>query len=474
MTAARRAAEPSDGGAGWLGRRLGDWSLWEVALLAAVTACGLALRLHAYTEAPAFTDNADEVQFPWAGLNLILHGDAITWSPYAAYAVHTVFHANGVVYHLVHHWMDHPPLFALLMGGWVWLLGDRTMLQVTAAQVRIPAIVFSTASLPLAHLLGRRMLPRAASLLGVALLAVSPAAVLLGREPEPESLQALLLLAALLLTLRVLEGRAGAWTWTGLLLGCLTAPLLKVTGIAVAGICAVILLAAGRWRAAPAVAASGAAGLLGFVLYGWLVDWQLFVRVWEAQNANRTGMLAAWAFIASPAGVNRSLHDGWWLLGWVGLGLLAAGRVRRRELFGVWPPVAYALLMMVVAGQAEAGQYGWYRVIVYPSVYLAAGWLAWEAVAGTSLPRLALLLGLGGATATNWWLAGPYAAWVPNPGLLVVLVGAVLLPAAILGAGREDRWLRRLAVCAAWVAMATMLVGNVVESVWLPQIFVRM
>src|SRR5256885_508590 len=86
------------------------------------------------------------------------------------------------------------PLPLLLMGGWAWLLGDRQLLDVSAEQVRVIPIVCSTATVYLVDRLGRRFLPWPAALAGAALLATAPAAVLLGRQAEPESLQAVLLL----------------------------------------------------------------------------------------------------------------------------------------------------------------------------------------------------------------------------------------------------------------------------------------
>jgi len=46
----------------------------------------------------------------------------------------------------------------------------------------------------------------------------------------------------------------------------------------------------------------------------------------------------------------------------------------------VWPAAAYAATMLVMAGERQIEAYGcWYKVMVYPEIYLAAGWLTWEA-----------------------------------------------------------------------------------------------
>ena len=232
-----------------------------------------------------------------------------------------------------------------------------------------------------------------------------------------------------------------------------------------------ILVAEGRWRLAAATLGAGLAGLALFVVYGAIVDWRLFLQIWTEQVGNRLGVLSAFDFITAPTGVNRRLRDGWWILGWVGIGLLALGRTRRRELYLVWPAAAYAAAMLAMAGEKQIEQYGWYKVMVYPEVYVAAGWLAWEAVSRRSLALLTLLLALGGATATNWWLGGIGEAWVPNPVLLTALLLAVLLPAAVLLWRRSDTGVKAWARGAAFAALGVMLLGNAVESFYLAQIF---
>jgi hypothetical protein len=130
--------------------------------------------------------------------------------------------------------------------------------------------------------------------------------------------------------------------------------------------------------------------------------------------------------------------------------------------------------MLVLAGERQVEQYGWYRLIVYPQVYLAAGWLAWEAVSRRSLGLLTLLLVLGGATATNWWLGGPDATWVPNPIVLCLLIAAVLAPALLLMWQRHEPRYRRLAAWMGGAALALMVVGNAVESFRLDAIFAHL
>ncbi len=448
------------------------WPRWEVIALAAITVLGLVLRAHDLTTAPLLLDNEDELQFAWAGMGLLLHGDAYTWSYFSAYPAHITLHLFGQTFPMVHQWMDHPPFYSLLIGGWVVLLGDRRLDQVTAAQVRLIPILASSATILLTAVFARPILGRWPALIAAALLATAPAAVLLGREAEPESVQAVLLLLALIACWHLTQGTPRPTLW--LVVACVCAflaPGMKISGLAVGGIAVVILLAERRLRPFCWVLGATVAGILVYPLYGALVNWHLFLEIVFSQNLNRQNILTIFNFIAAPTGVNRSLHDGWWLLGWIGLGVLAVVGGRRRGWFLVWPAAAYALVMLVLAGSAQTAQYGWYKVIIYPEVYLGAAGLAWWAVRRCSVGAYALVLGLGGATATNWLFAGSGTGWAPDP-LLLLLILAVLLAPAVFAAW-SPAWRRR----AEWVMIgggAAMLLANIGTSLILADIFTHL
>lgn len=450
--------------AGWVER-------W---LLAGVVALGLFLRAHDVTRAPLLTDNADELQFTWAGLNLIQTGDAYTWSYYPAYPEVTSFSAFGATYPMVHHWLDHPPLFSLVMGLWVWLLGDRNLQDVTADQIRAVPVFLSVVAMVLAYWLGREILGRLPALAGTALLATAPGAVLLSRQAEPESLQAVLLLASLLACLVLIRGGGGRWATATILVCSLAAPLLKVSGVAVGVICGVVLFSSGRWRPAALALAAAIAGVLLFVAYGWLVDWSVFVRTWRIQTGNRISVMSAYDFITWSSGANRRLQDPWWILGWIGVGTIMASRRGLRELLLAWPVAAYAAAVLIMAGELQTQQYGWYKVIVYPQLYLAAGYLVWAGLAAPSLSRLTMLLVLGGAAATNWWLGSGGRSWVPSPVLLAALMGAVVVPAAVSAWRAGDRRILAGARAIAVTGFLLLLAGNVAESLRLDELLFRL
>ena len=468
----------------WPRAEIARWPHWDVVALGSITLLGLILRVFNLTAAPLFLDNLDELQFAWAGMNLILHGDAYTWSFFAAYPNPTKIHIFGETLPMVHQWMDHPPLYSLLVGGWVVLLGARHLDQVTAVQVRVIPILASSSTVLLTGLFARPILGRWPALIAAALLATAPAAVLLGRQSEPESVQAVLLLLALMACWHLTQGTARRRLW--LIVACvsaLLAPGMKISGVGVGGIALGILLAERQFRAFAWVLGATIAGVLVYPLYGALVNWNLFLAIVFSQDLNRQNVLTVFNFIAAPVGVNRPLHDGWWLLGWLGLLLLAVVGERRVGVlavvserprhgwFLVWPAAAYTLVILILAGTAQTAAYGWYRIIIYPEVYLAAAGLVWWAMRRGSVGGYALVLGLGGATATNWLFAGSGSGWVPSPVLLVAILAVLLVPAVF--ATWSPAWRRRAQGVMAGGLVAVLL-ANIGTSLILGDVFAHM
>jgi uncharacterized membrane protein len=101
----------------------------------------------------------------------------------------------------------HPPLFYLLMKVWVGVAGA------TEVELRIPSAVFSTLSIPLTYLLGRRILSPSAGLLAALFVAVSPLEIIAGQEARMYPLLQVLTLACTLALIQCVE-QGGARRWT--------------------------------------------------------------------------------------------------------------------------------------------------------------------------------------------------------------------------------------------------------------------
>lgn len=432
---------------------------WEIAAVAAAVLVGLWLRLNGYAQVPSITQNADELQFAWLGISLFEHGIPLTWAYLGPYSNPDVIHLHGTAYPLVHPWFDHPPLWGLITGGAALLAGQHTFAEVDMSAVRLPGIFLSATSIALVYELGRRILGVGPGVVAAVLVAIATPLVLMSRVAEPEALIAPLFLLSLVLTHRQLTGEGGRWGRAALAAICVVAPLAKLTGLVIPGAVGVIFVMQGRYRPAALCAAGGALSLAIFAAYGAAFGWHTFVAATSAQDAHRSGVMSGLEFIASYSGNNHHLFDGWWVLGWIGVGAIAVGRSDREGLVLAWPAIAYLVVITVLANQAWVGAYGWYRVGAYPLIYLGAAALAWRLVSSPSPAVAFLVLALGGATAAEFWMGLPWRA----PAKIEFLVfGAALLPAVLA-------W-RRGARSVGAALLGLMALGSLLQSLQLNQL----
>ncbi|HWF58666.1 MAG TPA: glycosyltransferase family 39 protein [Candidatus Dormibacteraeota bacterium] len=361
----------------------------------AILATALGLRLHGYTSDPAPGANYDGLGWAWQGQSLLLQHYPQAWSWQSSYHP-TVFLAqpNHIFLPVVAPYFDHPPLFALVVGGLAVLAGQSTPGQITDSVIRLVPIVLSLVTLVLTSALVLRLTGRRwIALVVAAVLAVSPAMVLSARLVESEALLTPLLLAAILLALRVRDG-GGRWWIAGLVAVCAAAALTKEPGIIVGVVAAAILLAApGRRRLAWAGLAGAAGGVAIYLTYAAVIDWHVFIATVMSEAHRRSSVTLALSrfFTSTAEGLGNfvPLVDPVWYLGWPVLIGLAAWR---RE----WRPVALAALAYALTicllGDARAMRWiGWYRIPDEPLLYAAvitATCLALSAMWARAGPRL--------------------------------------------------------------------------------------
>jgi uncharacterized membrane protein len=428
-----------------------------------------ALRFHEFTQAPVLDDNQDALQFAWAGLTLITKHVPYAWEYFSAYHYELHLYSNGELYHIVHPWLNHPPLFALLVGGWAYILGARELDDVTVAMIRPVAIVLGLLSMYLAYVLGRRTLGSRATMVGLILLAVSPGAVLLGREVETEALLAPMLLLALILVHRINTGEGGRVEAAVVVLLCLLMPLVKVSGVVIAGGLAVVLIATDRWRLAVATAVAAAAGFGLFAAYGALFDLKLWLAVLAEWQTHRHGVLAGFEYLSDSSGIGRAFHDGWWFLGLLGLGaIVIRGRQGPRPMLLATTVAVYAAGMAAIGDVLVQGRYGWYRIVLYPILYMVAGYMLWQSVKRPSVPGILFIVVLGGGTAFAM-VTGKL--FTPNAYVLAAVVAVGVVPAAVMLWRRDSELWPRLAQTAAATLVSAVLLASALESWNLAQIY---
>lgn len=378
---------------GRLLRRLGRGALraiaanpwdWAPTLAGVLLIAGLALRLHGYTSYPRFGANEDEVAWAWLGQSLWLYHWPASWSYLPEHLpVTAVATSQGVYLPWVSPWLDHPPLFGLLVGGFALLSGEHTPAEVGPSAIRLVPILLSMVSAWLLYVLAARHLGRATAVVALAVFCLSPWMIDAGRLVESEWL-----LAPMLLGVLVLASHRGLLPSLLLLALCVLAPLVKVPGVIVGAAGAMALLTERRWVMAPLALLGAPVGIGLFAAYGAAVDWHQFVLVWQVQAARHSSLLAGSQFLFSgDAGLWNfvPLNDPFWTVGMVGLAVIL---LRRPLGTPVRIPLAfagYALLMALSAGIEGAQYYDWYRFTVGPLVCIGVGDLIAQ-----NLPRLRL------------------------------------------------------------------------------------
>lgn len=337
------------------------------------------LRGRGYSQSPPL--NADEYDWAWTGLTLLQQGVPTGWTAFwDAYGHWQIFEWEGNQYPLVTPYVDHPPLFSLLVGSVAWIAGERVLTDVSLTVIRVVPIALSLIVLVLAYRLAQATVGTWPARIAILLLVFSPAAITLSRLTESEALLAVWFITALLAVNWLREHPTNRYAIGVLLVSCAAAPLTKVPGIAVGFAAAVVLFSWQRPRLAGMAATNALAGIVLFAMYGALLDLGIFSQVLSAHSNRHSGFSAGYEMLRG------GLSDWYWGLGIVGLGVLATRGGGAARLIA-WPAIAYVVVITFTANADLAGRYDWYRIPIYPLVYVGAGFLIAEL--GRGIRRLA-------------------------------------------------------------------------------------
>ena len=129
------------------------------------------------------------------------------------------------------------------------------------------------------------------------------------------------------------------------------------------------------------------------------------------------------------------------------------------------------MAVLVLANQEIVQHYDWYRITVYPLVYLAAGLFVFEGVSRGFVAAMLAVLALGGATATTVLLGHGGQPWMPPAVLLAVIIATVMAPVAVAAWRRDSPALQRAAKLAGAAAFSALLLANAIESWGLAQTY---
>lgn len=346
-----------------------------IIIVLSLLALAAVLRLQNYALYPQRGATSDEYAFAFQGISLLTKGVPIAWSAIPLYKNLSHLTIDGLYFPIVQPYLDHPPLFGLLVGAWAILSQETAFEAVRLATIRIIPVILSLISSAFLYLLAKNVYGVWIARWSLAIYATGTLFVINSRIVVAESLLTVFFLYALYVV-SVLPKRPPVLQLLVLGVVCALALLVKVLGVVVFLSVVVICFWRGLgvrrllWITLPFVF-----GLGVFYLYGRAYDEGLFWAIQTYQGSRSVGPNMLWMLLTSPIIVNKVYYDGWYFWGLFALGLACVDS--KKNMMVVIPAFLYILLLLASVNQTDV--HGWYVIPLFPFLALAGGKLLWEA-----------------------------------------------------------------------------------------------
>lgn len=257
-------------------------------LLVLIAFFGFYLRTLDYDILPPFNETRDEFMYPWAGMSLIQTGIPTSWADFYSYKQRTPTIFWGLNFNLVTPWNEKPPLYPLLVGGWVLFNGATQFDQVRLSVIRQVPIFLNILSIIFLGLLAKELFGKKVGLVSAVLYATIPTIVMANRLSLIENLLIPLSLFTLWALYKFKEKPFMPYL-VGL--GCGLTLLTKNTGLALPLSIIFILFSQKQWKNIFII--SVITGIFGIIhpILGYIYDWNLYLNLNnEYYNAMRLGV----------------------------------------------------------------------------------------------------------------------------------------------------------------------------------------
>lgn len=334
-------------------------------LILVIILSGFFLRLYQYPQFPIAGETADETAWSMLGASIIQTGQPASWSWFAPYDNYII--KDGVDYRLVSPVLDHPPLFGLIPGFFHSLKNSWDQIP-SVKLVRLPMIIIGTLNVGLLYLVAQKIFKEKRIVyLATTIYAFVPTFVFSSRLVVAENLLVTWMLLAIYLIKSPLKRRN-----LFLILISVAAIFTKVSGL----IIPLGIIFYGWQKKEKQLAKSGLLGLLlgelSYLLYGALLNWQLFLEVNLSQAGRDLGLSTLLnRFFLHPTIVEKFFFDGWLILGLLALMGWLLIEPKKHLIVKIY---AVLWLAFIAATVGEQTFHGWYNYPLYPLLVLATAW----------------------------------------------------------------------------------------------------
>lgn len=358
---------------------------WVVYLLLSLfVVLGFGLRVFRLDKFNTIT--SDEETWIISGLSLLNSGQPESWTVFWE-----TYEAMGEVYWkevgdenrvLVKPYLDHPPVFQMLMGSWAALTQNNGDTVFNWWWLRLPMIGTALATITLTAVLARRLFDSVTAILSTVSFLVLPAHILAARVVAAEQLLALLLVGSLVLVQQYLDTKRQSslgWELGVLIFITFMAILIKLSGIIIAITLGIIFLTQKQWYELVVTVVAALLGIATFIGYGCYYNCQLFWAVLEHHAARPQTFWYFFTLFGKPDLGYYELRDPMMVLGLIGVLVAIFMAFKKTELNRtcLFAPVFSLMILFVTIAPIEL--YGWYKFILFPFLAIGLGYI-WNQV----------------------------------------------------------------------------------------------
>jgi len=351
----------------------------------------LFLRSHNYSTWPRMGATFDEFAWPWLGISIIKDGVPRSWSYHPQYKDRQLVVWKGANFILVRPYLEHPPLFGMVAGGYAWLTGQKDFTQVRLVKMRALSLFFGASSVALVFWLATLLYGKLTGLLAALVYAVTPTVAVGSRLLQNENFFIPVWLLVLILLWYYLKKkktvyRNAAAVLSGLLI------LAKIPWVTAGLSVFAILWYAKRYKDAwiSLLMALGIGSL--YILYGMYYDKTVFMGLMSLQlNRYDITFIGLYSLWLHPLLADRYYLDGWIYWGWASL-LITIATIKKHWFLLI---AVFSYGMIYVLGIPDEPGHGWYRYPFYPFLSIATALVLKEIAIKNPFYRFVFLLAVG-------------------------------------------------------------------------------
>lgn len=343
--------------------RMINFQRFRIVILALIIILGLYLRSYNINTWPRLGATFDEYAWTWLGISLIQNHVPISWSYHPQYKSKKLIIYQKANFILVKPYLEHPPLFGLVAGGYALLTGTKDMLHLNIMNIRSLALLLGVLSIFLIYVFAAEIYDYKIGLISAFLYSIIPTIAIGSRIVQNENFFIPFFLLSLYLTSRFIKNH-NPWFRNIAALICGLLSLAKVPWLAAALAIILILFYLRKYKDSYKFLAIVLCVFSLFFIYGFYFDENLFLSLMSFQlQRYDLAFNSFFALFTSPYLVDRLLVDGWVYLGWFAIVLLSIKNFNKNYMI-LLPFLAY-FAVFVFAIPNEAG-HGWYRYPFYP------------------------------------------------------------------------------------------------------------